>query len=112
MSLNECLNRWRTCDEARDSLPGEHALVAAAGGVLIVSALFAPSALRSTLRAMLGGALLVRAASGREGIGRWMQAPAPAAARQPWQFPTSESAGGQTVEPSPPGHEMPLQPNT
>ena len=100
MILTECLQQWCDRDAARDSLPGEHALVAAAGGALIVSALFAPSAARATLRAMLGGALLVRAASGRDGVARWSatarpQAAAATAGQEPgdaWPFPKSAPA--------------------
>ena len=71
MDLMKCLTEWQAKDDARDSLPGEHALVAAAGGALIVSALLGRGGIAGTLKALLGGALLVRAASGRDGVACW-----------------------------------------
>ena len=123
MNLQHCMTQMMAKDQARDSLPGEHALVAAAGGALIVSALFAPSPLRATLRAMLGGALLVRAASGRDGVAQWMNTAEPEpepAAGKPWAFPKSPQAGATRPAPGStsaaqsndaPDHKEPKEPS-
>ena len=92
MNLTQCLRELRAYDTRRESLPGEHAMAAAAGGALLVAALFAPSPLRATLRALLGGALLVRAATGRDGLAALQGKPVDST-RQPWLFPTSAGAG-------------------
>lgn len=108
MSLTDCLNKWQACDQARESVPGEHLMVAAAGGALIVSALFAPSVFRSSLRAMLGGALLVRAASGRDGLACLMakkkEADKPG---NPWPFPKSAESAQPGEPANPPAEAAP-----
>ncbi|WPB57480.1 hypothetical protein [Xylophilus sp. GOD-11R] len=103
MELLNCLKRWKAADDARESLPGEHAMVAAAGGALIAAAFFAPSGCRASLRAGLGGALLVRALSGRDGIARLLPpigAPSGNATQpaDPWPFPKSPAANAAEPE--------------
>lgn len=108
MSLTDRLNKWQACDDARDSAPGEHLMVAAAGGALIVSALFAPSAFRATLRAMLGGALLVRAASGRDGLACLMpKTPEADKPGNPWPFPKSAEPARPSEPANPPAEAAP-----
>ena len=110
MDLMKCLTEWQAKDDARDSLPGEHALVAAAGGALIVSALLGRGGISGTVKALLGGALLVRAASGRDGVACWSgrgrqrderagaeDAGTPSGKRPAWEFPRSpeQKPGGE-----------------
>lgn len=101
MDLMKCLADWQAKDDARESVPGEHAMVAAAGGALIVAALLGRGGISGTVKALLGGALLVRAASGRDGVACWScsgggakkpaagEAPANAGQRPAWDFPKS-----------------------
>ncbi|MES2186315.1 MAG: hypothetical protein V4505_17320 [Pseudomonadota bacterium] len=66
--LQDNLKEWAAFDAARPSLPGEHLLVAGAGLLLLASALRGGCRTTSTLQALAGGALLLRAASGRDGV--------------------------------------------
>jgi hypothetical protein len=110
MDLMKCLADWQAKDDARESVPGEHAMVAAAGGALIVAALLGRGGISGTVKALLGGALLVRAASGRDGIACWSrcgdgssknrdggEASATAGQRPAWDFPKSpeQAPGGE-----------------
>jgi len=88
MNFNDCIRELRAMDKRRQSLPAEHALTAGAGGALIVAALFAPTPLRATLRALAGAALLVRAATGRDGLQALVGTPV-SSAKEPWLFPTA-----------------------
>jgi uncharacterized membrane protein len=65
--MQPLLNRIREFDRRRPGLPGEHFLVAAAGSWLLRSAK-RRRRLGRALALLAGGALLVRAASGRDGI--------------------------------------------
>jgi hypothetical protein len=58
-------------DDARDSAPQEHAATLLGAGAFALCALRAQSRLGAVLHAMLAGALLFRAASGRDGLRRW-----------------------------------------
>ena len=55
-------------DDARDSAPQEHAATLLGAGAFALCALRAQSRLGAVLHAMLAGALLFRAASGRDGL--------------------------------------------
>ena len=68
MDMKQCIQEWKEFDEARPSLPGEHWMVAGAGAALLLLALKSNGRLTSTLQAMVGGALLFRSASGRDGL--------------------------------------------
>lgn len=58
-------------DDARASLPYEHAATLAAGVLLAACALRVPHRSWAVAQAALAGALLFRAASGRDGLRRW-----------------------------------------
>ncbi|WP_200930551.1 hypothetical protein [Pseudorhodoferax sp. Leaf274] len=62
-------------DDARDSAPQEHAATLLGAGAFALCALRAPTRLGAVLHAMVAGALLLRAASGRDGLRRWAGAP-------------------------------------
>lgn len=55
-------------DNQRESLPGEHWVTLAAGLVLFMASRRSRSLLFRTLGPVVGGALVMRAASGRDGI--------------------------------------------
>ncbi|HYP85581.1 hypothetical protein [Variovorax sp.] len=84
----ECVRQIIACDDARPSQPYEHAATLAAGAGLLLCALMVPHRTTAVVHAALGGALLLRAASGRDGLRKWSGAegarppvdPAPAAA--------------------------------
>ncbi|HST44116.1 MAG TPA: hypothetical protein VLK29_02710 [Luteimonas sp.] len=71
-------------DDARESAPGEHTGTLGAAGAFTLCALRADSRLGAVAFAMVAGALLMRAASGRDGLRSW----AGAAAARPVQVPT------------------------
>nr|WP_145544697.1 hypothetical protein [Variovorax boronicumulans] len=79
-------------DDARNSAPQEHAATLLGAGAFALCALRAQSRLGAVLHAMLAGALLFRAASGRDGLRRWAGA-APArpetAQAQDWRSAAS-----------------------
>ena len=57
-------------DERRPGIPGEHWLVLGAGVALLMASRRSPSFLMRTAGSVLGSALLVRAASGHEGLSK------------------------------------------
>ena len=59
------------CDDRRHSMPHEHTAALAGGIGLILSALIVPGRTAAVLQAAAGGALLLRAAAGRDGIRKW-----------------------------------------
>ncbi|AVO48151.1 hypothetical protein C6568_01915 [Melaminivora suipulveris] len=58
-------------DDARESAPFEHEVTLLTGVGLIACAFLTPSRTRAVLHALVGGALLLRAASGRDGLRKW-----------------------------------------
>ena len=62
------LRELKAMDEARDSFPGEHWLVLAAGIAVLLAARRSPSPMVRALGSAAGSALLMRAASGRDGL--------------------------------------------
>lgn len=92
-------------DDARDSAPQEHAATLLGAGGFALCALRAQTRLGAVLHAMVAGALLFRAASGRDGLRRWAGAQ-PARPAQPigrnagaaatdWRTPGSLAADGR-----------------
>lgn len=80
-SIKGALNELIAYDDARDSAPFEHVFAATAGLGLLACALTAPSRGRAVFHAAMAGALLFRAASGRDGLRRWAEEPAPDAGK-------------------------------
>jgi uncharacterized membrane protein len=66
--LQRALQNSLAWDDSRDSFPGEHWLALAAGLALLRAASRSSSPLKRMAQAALGGALLYRAASGRDGL--------------------------------------------
>ncbi|MFN3571508.1 MAG: hypothetical protein ACK4VX_14595 [Polaromonas sp.] len=64
------LQQLKDWDERRPSFPGEHWLVLGAGVAVLLAARRSPSPLVRALGSAAGGALLVRAASGRDGLAK------------------------------------------
>ena len=64
------LQQLKEFDENRDSFPGEHWIVLAAGIGVWWASRKSPSLLTRTLGLMAGTALVGRAASGRDGLSR------------------------------------------
>lgn len=58
-------------DDARESAPMEHEFTLLAGLGMLACAFMTTSRLRAVLHAAVGGAMLVRAASGRDGLRKW-----------------------------------------
>lgn len=58
-------------DDARPSLRNEHLYTALAGAGFALCALLAPTRTKAACHAMLSGMLLLRAASGRDGLRKW-----------------------------------------
>ncbi|SFD55913.1 hypothetical protein [Paracidovorax konjaci] len=83
-ALRESVRHVIDYDDQRASAPREHALTAIAGAGLLFCALIARGRTRAVCRAALGGALLLRAAGGRDGLRQWsheraeLQTPSPA----------------------------------
>jgi uncharacterized membrane protein len=67
--MNQLLNQILEFDRRRPSFPGEHFIVAAVGASLVKSATHRRG-LAALVTLLLGGALLARAASGRDGLAR------------------------------------------
>lgn len=67
-SLAQSVRDLKTWDDTRDSFPAEHWLVAGAGLAVLVASMRCRSPLQRAAGAALGGALLLRAASGRDGL--------------------------------------------
>ncbi|HYP71308.1 MAG TPA: hypothetical protein VEP93_10505 [Variovorax sp.] len=59
------------CDDRRHSVSHEHTATLAGGIGLILCAFIVPGRVTAVLQAAAGGALLLRAASGRDGIRKW-----------------------------------------
>ena len=70
-SLREQLRAAIAYDDARASAPQEHAVTLLAAVGFALCALRAPGRPAAVCHAMLSGALLYRAASGRDGVRRW-----------------------------------------
>jgi hypothetical protein len=68
--LAEKLKELKRADEARDSFPGEHWIVLAAGLGVWAASRKHPSFIVRTLGLMAGTALVGRAASGRDGLAK------------------------------------------
>lgn len=75
----DCLKQCIEYDDARESAPGEHFMTAATGIALIFSALGSRYKAAAVLKGVAAGALLWRAASGRDGVRKWVGALPPAA---------------------------------
>lgn len=69
--LRESVRDVIAYDDARESAPFEHPFTLLTGLGLIACALVTPSRTRAVMHAVAGGALLVRAASGRDGLRKW-----------------------------------------
>jgi hypothetical protein len=67
--MSDLLNRIREFDRHRPSFPGEHLIVAAVASCLLISA-GRRRGVGRVLAVLAGGALLARAASGRDGLAR------------------------------------------
>ncbi|WP_311221195.1 MULTISPECIES: hypothetical protein [unclassified Acidovorax] len=76
-SVRESLNDLIAYDDARASAPFEHGFVAVAGLGLLACAVAAPSRGRAVFHAAMAGALLFRAASGKDGLRKWVEAAQP-----------------------------------
>ena len=70
--MRQLFNRIHEFDRRRPGFPGEHLLVATLGTALLNSAR-RRGGLGRLLATMAGGALLARAASGRDGLARMKQ---------------------------------------
>lgn len=68
----QLLRKFRNYDQRRSSFPGEHFIVAAVGSSLMKSA-GRRRGIGRALALLAGGALLARAASGRDGLARLMR---------------------------------------
>lgn len=86
-------------DDARASAPNEHAATLLGAGAFALCALRAQTRVGVVLHAMVAGALLFRAASGRDGLRRWAGA---APARPGQAVPRPAFAAAQ--EGGVPGH--------
>jgi uncharacterized membrane protein len=73
LSLQRALQSFQAWDDSRDSFPGEHWLALAAGLALLLAASRSSSPVKRISAAALGGVLLCRAASGRDGGARLLQ---------------------------------------
>ena len=74
-SARESLKELIDYDDARASAPFEHTTAALAGLVLVACAMRSRTRCGAVLQAMLGGVLLMRAASGQDGLRKWTHAP-------------------------------------
>lgn len=73
-SLRQQLREAIAYDDARESAPHEHLATLLGAGAFMLCALRAPGRMGAVLHAMVAGALLVRAASGRDGLRSWADA--------------------------------------
>jgi hypothetical protein len=64
------LQQLQAYDQRRPGFPGEHWLVLAAGVAVLLAARRSPSPVVRALGSAAGSALLVRAASGRDGLAK------------------------------------------
>ena len=74
-NLRESVRDVIAYDDARESAPFEHTFTLLAGMGLVACALLTPSRSRAVMHAVAGGALLARAASGRDGLRKWAREP-------------------------------------
>ena len=70
LRLPQPLQQLKDWDDQRPSFPGEHWLVLAAGVAVLLAARRSPSPLVRALGSAAGSALLMRAASGRDGLAK------------------------------------------
>jgi len=71
MDLKQTIRQGIAFDDSRRSVPGEHLLTVLAGSAFALHALRNTGHLRGTVQAMIAGALLMRAASGSDGLRKW-----------------------------------------
>lgn len=92
-TLREQVREVIDYDDARASAPQEHAVTLLAAIGFALCALRTPTRTAAVCHAMLSGAMLYRAASGRDGVRRWAGASSarPAGAQ-------TRSAGTQTTD--------------
>jgi uncharacterized membrane protein len=88
MDLKQTIRQGIAYDDARSSIPGEHLLTVLAGSALALHALRNTGHLGGTVQAMLAGALLLRAATGSDGLRKWSGA----ASRRPASLTQDELA--------------------
>ncbi|MDB5894160.1 MAG: hypothetical protein JWQ88_1691 [Rhodoferax sp.] len=88
MDLKQSIRQGIAYDDSRRSVPGEHMLTVLAGSALALHALRNTGHLRGTLQALAAGALLMRAASGTDGLRRWSGA----ASRRPGNITADDLA--------------------
>ena len=69
----QSLRDLKTYDETRDSLPGEHWLMAAAALAVLYAASRSDTTFKRSLGTALGSAMLYRAASGRDGVAKLLK---------------------------------------
>lgn len=74
--LRESARHLIDYDDRRESAPCEHQATAIAAAGLLFWALVGRSRTRAVLHAAIGGALLLRAAGGRDGVRGWLRQPA------------------------------------
>lgn len=70
MNLLSALAALKRFDDRRDGFPGEHWAAFGTGLALVLSARSRPSAFGRVAARVLGGALIWRAATGRDGLAR------------------------------------------
>lgn len=73
--LRDCVRDVIAYDDARESAPFEHTFTLLTGLALVACAALTPSRSRAVMHAVAGGALLARAASGRDGLRKWAREP-------------------------------------
>lgn len=73
-ALKQQMRDFIDYDDARESAPQEHAVTLLGSVGFALCAMRAPTRAGAVLHAMVAGALLFRAASGRDGLRRWVQA--------------------------------------
>lgn len=78
-SARESVKELIEYDDSRASAPYEHCVTALAAGGLIAGAWLSRSRCGAVFQAVLGGVLLMRAASGQDGLRKWANAEEPAA---------------------------------
>jgi hypothetical protein len=67
-SIIDSLRQAKNWDDKREAVPGEHWLALAAGLALVLACNRSPSTLTRVAGSALGAALVLRAASGRDGV--------------------------------------------
>jgi uncharacterized membrane protein len=69
-TLTDSIREYTAWDDNRDSIPGEHWLTLGAGLALLFASNRSSSTMTRVIGSALGGALVLRAASGRDGLVR------------------------------------------